>query len=87
MLKALFVLKIFNVCPDAFNHVEKWLDKKAKINFKRYVRTGKDQLIGCNVRNIFLEESYTKCGEEGSPRSFFKKSKFQCSFTNQADVG
>ena len=29
------------------------------------------QLIECN-RNIFLEKSYTKCGGEIIPRSFFK---------------
>ena len=34
------------------------------------------QLIEYNMKNIFLEKSYTKCGEETIPRSFFKKSKF-----------
>ena len=34
------------------------------------------QLIEHNMRNIFLEKSYTKCGEETSPRPFFKKSKW-----------
>ena len=28
------------------------------------------QLIECNLRNIFLEKSYTKCGIETSPRPF-----------------
>ena len=28
------------------------------------------QLIECNMRNIFLEKSYTKCGGETSPRPF-----------------
>ena len=31
------------------------------------------QLIECNMRNIFLEKSYTKCREETSPRPFSKK--------------
>ena len=31
------------------------------------------QLIECNIRNIFLEKSYTKCGGETSPRSFSEK--------------
>ena len=31
------------------------------------------QLIECNMRNIFLEKSYTKCGGETSPRSFSEK--------------
>ena len=30
------------------------------------------QLIDCNIRNIFLEKSYTKCGGETSPRPFLK---------------
>ena len=34
------------------------------------------QLIGHNMRNIFLEKSYTKCGEETSPRTFSKNSKW-----------
>ena len=34
-----------------------------------------DQLIECNMRNIFLEKSCTKCGEETSPRNFSKKLK------------
>ena len=34
-----------------------------------------DQLIECNMRNIFLGKSYTKCGGEASPRPFYKKSK------------
>ena len=31
------------------------------------------QLIECNMRNIFLEKSYTKCGGETSPRLFSEK--------------
>ena len=33
-----------------------------------------DQLIEYNIRNIFLEKSYTKCDGETIPRPFFKKS-------------
>ena len=33
------------------------------------------QLIEYNVRNIFLEKSYTKCGGETIARPFSKKSK------------
>ena len=33
------------------------------------------QLIDCIIRSIFLEKSYTKCGEETIPRPFSKKSK------------
>ena len=33
------------------------------------------QLIECNIRNIFLEKSYTKCGGEASPSPFSEKLK------------
>ena len=33
------------------------------------------QLIECNMRNIFLEKSYTKCGGKTSPRPFSEKLK------------
>ena len=37
------------------------------------------QLIECNMRNIFLEKSYTKCGGETSPRRFSEKLKLNIS--------
>ena len=37
------------------------------------------QLIEYNMRNIFVEKSYTKCGEETFPRSLSKKSKLNIS--------
>ena len=37
------------------------------------------QLIEHNLRNIFLEESYTKYGAETIPKPFFKKSKLSIS--------
>ena len=33
------------------------------------------QLTECNMRNIFLEKSYTKCGGETIPSSFSKNLK------------
>ena len=33
------------------------------------------QLIECNMRNIFLEKSYTKRGGETRPRPFSEKLK------------
>ena len=38
------------------------------------------QLIDHDMRNIFLEISYTKCGEEAGPRPFPEKLKFSISF-------
>ena len=37
------------------------------------------QLIECNMGNIFLEKSYTKCGGETSPRPFSEKLKLTIS--------
>ena len=37
------------------------------------------QLIECNMRNIFLEKSFTKCGGETSPRPFSEKLKLSIS--------
>ena len=33
------------------------------------------QSVECNMRNIFLEKSYTKCSGETVPGPFSKKSK------------
>ena len=37
------------------------------------------QIIEYNMRNIFVEKSYTKCGGETVPRHFSKKSKLSIS--------
>ena len=37
------------------------------------------QLIECNMRNIFLEKSYAKCGREISSRPFSEKLKLSIS--------
>ena len=36
-------------------------------------------LIECNMRNVFLEKSFTKCGGETSPRPFSEKLKVSIS--------
>ena len=38
-----------------------------------------EQLIGYNMRKVFLEKSYVKCGGETIPRLFFKKLKLNVS--------
>ena len=45
-----------------------------------------DQLVEYNMRNIFLEKSYTKWGGEGSLRSIYKKSKLSMSLVQQWNV-
>ena len=37
------------------------------------------QLIEYNMRNIFLQNSFTKCGGETSPRTFSEKLKLSIS--------
>ena len=44
------------------------------------------QLIEYNLRNIFLQKSYTKCGGESIPRQFFKKSKLSISVDQYSKV-
>ena len=65
MLKALFVLELFN---------------------NQTMKFGQLTIIEYNMRNIFLEKSYTKCGQEASPRFFYKKSKFNISLDQQSDM-
>ena len=43
-------------------------------------------LIKYNLRNIFLEKLYTKCGGETIPRPFFKKSKWSLSLDQYSKV-
>ena len=43
------------------------------------------QLTEYNIRNIFLENLYTKCGGEASPRPFHKKSKLRISLNQQPE--
>ena len=44
------------------------------------------QLIECNMRNIFLKKSYTKCVGEASHRPFSKKSKLSISLDQWSNV-
>ena len=44
------------------------------------------QLMYYNMRNIFLEKSYTKCGGETILRSFSKKSKLSISLDQQSKI-
>ena len=44
------------------------------------------QLTECNMRNIFLKKSYTKCGGETIPRPFSKWSKLTMSLDQKSKV-
>ena len=41
------------------------------------------QLIEFNMRNIFLEKSYTECDRETSPKLFSKRSKLSISLDKE----
>ena len=43
-------------------------------------------LIKYNMRNVFLEKSYAKCGGEASPRTFYKKSKLSIFIHEQSEM-
>ena len=44
------------------------------------------QLIEYDMRNIFLEKSYTKYGREASSKPFYKKSKLSISLDQQSEI-
>ena len=79
-LKALFVLKIFKFLSCVFGHVAKLLDKKDKLDFRFYDITALRskgnqtmkvrQLIGRNMRNIFLGKSSTNVVKKLVPYLF-----------------
>ena len=62
--------KIYDVTDWETNNckagIAQYLEKKGN----RTMKFG--QFIECNMRNIFLEKSYTKCGGKASPDSFIK---------------
>ena len=45
-----------------------------------------DQLIEYDIKNIFLEKSYTKYGTETIPRPFTKKSKLSIALDQHCKV-
>ena len=65
-----------------FYDVRAWLKNNCNTNISRNKgnQTMKfGQIIECNMRNIFLKESFTKCGGETSPRPFSEKLKLSIS--------
>ena len=69
------------------------VEQKIVIHILPNISRGKDnqtmkfgQLIECNMRNIFLEKLYTKCGGETSPRPFSEKLKLSISLDQEFKV-
>ena len=44
------------------------------------------QLIEYNMKNIFLEKSYSKCGGEASPKPFYKNLKLSISLNEHSEI-
>ena len=44
------------------------------------------QSIEYNMRNIFLQKLYTKCGEKASPRPSYKKSKLSIYLDQKSEM-
>ena len=61
-------------------HIAQYLESKSSQTMKF------GQLIKCNMRNIFFEKSYTKCGGENSPRPFSEKLKYSISLDQSSKV-
>ena len=89
--EALFVLKIFKFLSLLYD-VTAWLTKIVihilpNISRSKGNQTMKfGQLIEYNMRNIFLEKSYTKCGRETILRPFSKKLKLNVSLDQYSKV-
>ena len=65
--------------------VTAWLTNNCNTNIAHISRSKGNQAIKLgqltdyNMRNIFLEKSYTNCGAETSPRPFYEKLKLSIS--------
>ena len=68
-----------------FYDVTAWLINNCNTHIAQYLEKYSNQtmkfgqLTECNMRNIFFEKSYTKCGGETSPRTFSEKLKLSIS--------
>ena len=66
-------IRLTSKTNDCNTHIAQYLKKKGNQTMKF------GQLIECNMPNIFLEISYTKCAGETSPRPFSEKLKLRIS--------
>ena len=44
------------------------------------------QLIEYNIKNIFLEKSFAKCGRKANLKPFYKKQKLRISLDQQSEM-
>ena len=74
----------FKICGVKTCLTNYWKPISTKISRNQAIKFG--QLIEYNLRNIFLEESCTKCGGETSFRPFFNESKLNISLDKYSKV-
>ena len=82
-------LKIYDVTTRETNNynTHRGIEYTQNISRSKGNQTKKSgQLIEHNMRNIFLEKLYTKCGAETIPRHISKKSKLGISLDNWSKV-
>ena len=73
------VYEVTNWTANDYNtHIAQYLKSKGDQTIK--------QLTEYNMRNIFLEKSYTKCGGETCLRPFRKKSKLSISLDQRSEI-
>ena len=76
MKKNLLLRKIgYDVATWEANNCNVYMADISRTKGNQTVKFG--QLIEHNMRNIFLEKQYTKCGGETSPKPFFKNIKIK----------
>ena len=71
--------------------VTTWLANNCNTNIAQYLKKGNQarkfgQLTEYNMRNIYVEKSYTKCSGETTSRPLSKKSKLSISVDQQGKV-
>ena len=62
--------KIYDILTWKVNDYNTHIDQYLRSKGTQTMKFG--QLLEYNMRNIFLEKSYRKCGEETIPRAFSK---------------
>ena len=76
--------KIYDVTAWSINNFTTYTANISRSKGNQTMKFG--QLIECNMRNIFLEKSYAKCGGETSPRPFSEKLKLSISLDQNSKV-
>ena len=75
--KTMVNFKIYDVTDWTTNNYNPHIAQYLRIKGNQTVEFG--QLIELNIRNVFLETLYTKCGRETCSRPFYKNAKLSIS--------